>query len=151
MDGRLACHNPPDDRAPGRDCLRLSGGQLKLTSMAKVHRAPGATVLELGPSYASLDQQALQDLGGILLSEAIYADPPQLILDLSQTSYIGSSFIELLVRAWRRIQQRQGRLVLCATQPFCSEVLRAAHLDTIWITYPTREEALAALSRAGAD
>jgi len=114
--------------------------------MAKIRREPGATILELGSAYASLDQQALEDLGGVMLAEATHASPPRLVLDLSHTRLIGSSFLEILVRAWKRLRQREGEMVLCAVQPFCSEVLRAAHLDSIWPSYKTCEDALVALA-----
>jgi anti-anti-sigma factor len=114
--------------------------------MANVRRERGATILELGSAYASLDQQALENLGGVIFAEAAHANPPLLVLDLSQTRVIGSSFLEILVRAWKRLRQREGRMVLCAMQPFCTEVLRAAHLDSIWPSYQTCEEALVALA-----
>ncbi len=110
--------------------------------MATVLRQPNATVLELGPSYASLDLKALTELGEMLLSEATYADPPYLVLDLSQTCFIGSAFIELLVRAWKRISHRGGLMVLCGAQPFCAEVLKAARLDKLWPSFLTRQDAL---------
>jgi anti-anti-sigma factor len=118
--------------------------------MATVLRESNATVLELGPSYASLDVKALTEFGEVLLSEATYADPPHLILDLSKTNFVGSAFIELLVRAWKRISHRGGTMALCGAQPFCAEVLRAARLDSLWPSFPNRDEALnAAQTRGG--
>jgi len=117
--------------------------------MATIHREPNATVLELGPSYASLDLKALTELGEVLLSEATYADPPYLVLDLSQTSFVGSAFIELLVRAWKRISHRGGTMAVCGAQPFCVEVLKAAHLDSLWPSFPTRQGALNAAETHG--
>jgi len=117
--------------------------------MATIHREPNATVLELGPSYPSLDLNVLTDFGEVLLSEATYADPPYLVLDLSQTSFIGSAFIELLVRAWKRISHRGGVMAICGARPFCVEVLKAAHLDTLWPSFPTREEALSSAQTRG--
>ena len=79
--------------------------------MSCVIQQGGVTIIETGPSYSSLDYGALEGLGEVLLSEAAYADPPRLILDMSQTTFVSSSFIELLVRAWKRIKQRQGVMV----------------------------------------
>jgi len=109
--------------------------------MSCVIQQGGVTIIETGPSYSSLDYGALEGLGEVLLSEAAYADPPRLILDMSQTTFVSSSFIELLVRAWKRIKQRQGVMVLCAIQPYCREVLQTSRLDTIWPTFATRAEA----------
>ena len=113
--------------------------------MSHIIQCQGITVLELDPSYDSLDQRLLDEIGELLLAQATYADPPRLILDLTHTSFIGSSFIELLVQAWKRLKQRKGNMALCGLQPFCAEVLRTARLDTIWPVYPSRSEAVAAL------
>ena len=108
-------------------------------------RERDVTIIEFGPSYNSLDDEALEEVGGLLLSEAVHADPPQMILDLSDTRFIGSSFIELLVRAWKRLKERGGTMVLCGVQPFCAEVLQITQLTTLWKIFPTRAEALDAL------
>lgn len=100
------------------------------------------TVIELGKSYDSLDLDALNEIGSVLLTHARDAEPPRLVLDMSQTGFIGSTFIELLVRTWKRLRERGGTLSLCELQPFCQEVLRVTHLETIWPCYPTRDEAI---------
>lgn len=114
--------------------------------MTSVDRENDVTVLQLDANYASLDEKPLEELGEVLLSEATYAEPPRLLLDLSRTESIGSRFIELLVRAWKRVTMRGGAMVLCGVQPFCAEVLRVARLDTLWSSYSTRDEALAAVA-----
>ncbi len=112
--------------------------------MAGVTQQHDVTILELGPSYASLDIKALEAFGEVLFSEAAYAEPPRLLLDLAHTSFIGSAFIELLVRAWKRLKTRGGSMALCGLQPFCLEVLRIVRLDTVLPMHPTRSEAIAA-------
>ena len=114
-----------------------------MTSLTREH---DVTVLQLDASYASLDEKALEDLGEMLLAEAAYAEPPQLLLDLSGTQFIGSRFIELLVRAWKRVRTRGGSMALCGVQPLCAEVLGVARLDTLWTSYATRGEGIGALS-----
>jgi anti-anti-sigma factor len=85
-----------------------------------------------------------------MLREAEQADPPCLLIDLSQTDYIGSRFVELLVRVWRRLKQRGGVLALCGVQPFCLEVLKVTRLDQVWALYPSRPAALDALEVSAA-
>ena len=114
--------------------------------MIDLSREQDVTVLTLGPSYESLDDDALEEMGGLVLTAASTCEPPRLVLDLSQTTFIGSMFIELLVRAWKRLSERNGALVLCGVQPFCAEVIRVTRLDTLWESYPTRGEAVAALA-----
>jgi len=116
--------------------------------MIRISRQQDVTVVELGPSYQSLDAGVLQDVTGVLLTEATRADPPRMVLDLSATSYLGSAFIELLVRAWKRLTERGGTMVLCGLRPYCAEVLRVTRLDHLWKTFPTRDQAVAALGKA---
>jgi len=113
--------------------------------MSCVVREDEITIVELDPSYDSLDDQVLAEFGGVLLSEAAHADPPRLVLDFSRTTFIGSSFIELLIRAWKRLQQRSGTMVLCGVQPLCLEILEVTRLTSIWRIYPTRQEAVESL------
>jgi anti-sigma B factor antagonist len=106
------------------------------------------TVIELGPCYDSLDLNALNDAGSLLLTQATSAVPPRLVVDMSQTDFIGSTFIELLVRTWKRVTERHGTMVLCGLQPFCAEVLRATRLETVWTCYAARNEAVEALDKS---
>jgi anti-anti-sigma factor len=113
--------------------------------MMEVFRKDGVTILCTGPSYTGLQYEALQEFGEILLSEVTQAVPPRFVIDMSSTTYVGSSFIELLVRAWKRVKNRNGTMALCAVQPFCHEILHVSRLDTIWPIYATRDEAVGAV------
>lgn len=110
--------------------------------MVRVTQEQNVTVVIAGPSYTGLQYQALEEFGEVLLSEANQATPPRFVIDMSETSFIGSSFIELLVRAWKRIKNRHGTMALCAVHPLCREILRVARLDTIWPIYASRSEAV---------
>ena len=105
----------------------------------------GVTILSSGPTYTGLEHEALQEFGDVLLSQVSQTTPPRFVIDMAETEFIGSSFIELLVRAWKRVKSRNGTMALCAVRPFCHEILRISHLDTIWSIYATREEAIKAV------
>jgi anti-sigma B factor antagonist len=113
--------------------------------MAEVLRRQGVTVIALDAAYEALDQAKFERAQELLLGQAQTVEPPLLVLDLSKTSYMGSAFIEVMFRSWKRINERQGRLVLCGVQPFCAEVLRTTRLDTLVDHYVTVEDAVAAL------
>ena len=117
----------------------------KLIDMIEFSRQRDVTIVELGPSYESLDDRILEEIRGALLSEASKADPPPMVLDLSGTNYIGSAFIELLVRVWKRLTERGGTMVLCGLRPFCAEVLRVTGLDHLWRVFPTQDQAVTAI------
>ncbi len=114
--------------------------------MSRSFRERDVTIIEFGEDYDSLDYETLEKIGQLLLSEAAKADPPKLILDLSQTQFIGSSFIELLIRSWKRLKERDGTMVLCGVRPFCTEVLQITQLTSLWKIYASRTEALDAVT-----
>jgi len=114
--------------------------------MIRVSLQESVTIVELGSAYESLDDDALEEVGGLLLTKATTIEPPWMVLDLSGTRYIGSTFIELMVRAWKRLRERGGSLTVCCLQPFCAEVLGTTRLDTLIGIFATRDEAVAAMT-----
>jgi len=113
--------------------------------MENIVRQSGVTILRAGPDYASFDDPPMREFGEALMREAAEADPPRVVIDLAEMEYVGSAFLELLVRAWKRLKPRGGIMALCEAQPFCLEVLQSTRLDSLWPTYPSRDEAVAAL------
>ena len=114
--------------------------------MTRIFQQDGVTIVELDERYDSLDDDSIKRLSSALLEVATHSDPPVILLDLSNTRLIGSRFIGLLVRVWKRIQDRKGRMGLCCVPPFCREALVTTRLyDTLWGAYETRDEGIAVL------
>jgi anti-sigma B factor antagonist len=113
--------------------------------MLRISREQQITIVEFGKSYDSLDLQKLDEARSSLLDEADHAEPPLVVLDFARTTFIGSSFIELLVRAWKRLKQRGGLMTLCNLNPFCEEVFHVSRLDLLWQICPSRQAAIDAL------
>jgi len=113
--------------------------------MSNVVRRSGVTVLRTGSGYESFDDTTMQEFGEALMREAAEADPPRLVVDLAEVDYVGSAFLELLVRAWKRLKTRDGVMALCQAESFCLEVLESTRLNSLWPHYLTRDEAVAAL------
>jgi len=116
--------------------------------MTRLTHIQGVTVLELRSRYDSLDFKALDEFSQTILTAADQADPPRLLLDLSNTDYIGSTVLELLLSAWRRLEQKEdGGMALCGVNPFCLEVLETTRLNVLWPIYNTRGEAVRDLAK----
>lgn len=106
------------------------------------------TIVGLGQGFESVDERLLDSgFRDSLLEIADKADPPLVVLDLSRTTFFGSSFIELLFRIWNRQQTKpNGVFALCGVTKYCLEVLKVAHLDTLWQLFPDRAQAVETLS-----
>ena len=117
--------------------------------MSHLSHVAGVTVFQVDRQYDSLDEVKVGEFSALLMDAVEGAPHPLLLLDLGDTTFIGSGFLGVLVRAWKRIRDRKGRMALCRVNPLCGEVLRASKLDTIWEIYSTRDEAQRALAEAG--
>ncbi|MBW3540983.1 MAG: STAS domain-containing protein [Planctomycetes bacterium] len=112
----------------------------------KPEKQDGVTVLALGPRYESVDEHVLDEIREATLEAARTADPPRLVIDLSHTNFFGSAFIEILFRAYNRLNERpDGRFAISGLTQYCAEIIQVTHLDRLWSVYGTREEAVAAL------
>ena len=114
-----------------------------------VENYPPATVVHLGPAYGSVDEQGLRNVERILHRCAQTADPPNLLLDFSNTKYFGCGFLSVMLRCYERVKQRDGRFILCGLSPNPREVLHATQLDRLWEIYTTHDEAERAIRRCG--
>lgn len=114
-----------------------------------VAREDGITIAMFRQSFSQLDEMSIDIVNRRLGELVATLQPPTLILDMSQVEFFGSSFIESVFRAWKRLQGRPGaKFALCRLQPYCREVLEVTHLDQLWTLCGTREEAIAKLQSA---
>lgn len=65
---------------------------------------------------------------------------PACIVDLSPLNYMGSSMVALIVRVWKIVQSRRGKMVVVAANPVVLDVIRLAGLDRVWRIAPELKE-----------
>lgn len=80
------------------------------------------------------------------IAQALADDARDLIVDLTQTVFIDSSGLAVLMLAMRGAQRLDGRLVVIDAGGSVARTFRIAGLDQILTIVPTREAALAALA-----
>lgn len=115
------------------------------TGEPQVFEQDGVTIVAYGPEFERITEDCIPRAAQALL-KAAEAPTSRLIVDLSHTRFFGSSLIEVLFRAWNRLQQRPGaQFALCGLTPYCAEIIQITNLDRLWGMYPTREAALEAL------
>lgn len=113
--------------------------------MVRIAQQQQVTVVTMDAEYDSLDEAALARCSETLLTQASQISPPLLVLDFGNTRFLGSRFIEVVVRVWKRICERQGQMVLCNLDPFCAEILERTNLNRLWKFYPTQKAAVDSL------
>ncbi|MEW4488672.1 STAS domain-containing protein [Thalassoglobus sp. JC818] len=64
---------------------------------------------------------------------------PSCLVDLTQLDFMGSSLVALIVRIWREVKSRNGRLVVVTSHPIVKETISLAGLDKIWDIQPSIE------------
>jgi anti-sigma B factor antagonist len=72
-------------------------------------------------------------------------EPANLVIDLAHGEYLGTAMLGAIVKLWKRVSQRGGRLALCCVSENVLEVLRVTKLYTVWPIYPSRDQALTSI------
>jgi anti-sigma B factor antagonist len=93
----------------------------------------------------TMDSSLIEQASHILLELIRDQDNPLIVIDLEQVDFFGSSFLALLLRCWKRVQDRGGMMALAGVSERARELLRLTALDTIWPIYAGRREAIEAL------
>lgn len=69
----------------------------------------------------------------------------RVLMDMSETRYVSSDGLRVLMRASKGVKQNGGKLVLCCLTPRLTEIVSMAGLDHILEIYSTRSDAQRAL------
>ncbi|HSG17979.1 MAG TPA: STAS domain-containing protein [Anaerolineae bacterium] len=76
----------------------------------------------------------------------------QLIVDLSDVTYVNSGGLRCLVTVWRQARERGGNVVLCGLSERLAHVFRIVGFDKVFVIYPSRADAERGMaSEAGRD
>jgi anti-sigma B factor antagonist len=115
--------------------------------LTQITRIGTTTVITFTARCKHLDETIVEAVGREVMDAVGAATPPKVVLDLTATEFFGSSFIEVMFRAWNRLQkQTGGAMALAGLAPYCQEVLEITHLDKLWPAHPTAAAAVAALN-----
>ena len=69
-------------------------------------------------------------------------DTRNVVIDLQNTEYFGSSALGFLVRLWKSVISRGGRMAVCHLSDVEREILTMMRLDSLWTLCETVEEAV---------
>ena len=79
------------------------------------------------------------------LGEALESGHTRIVVDLTNTSFLDSTALGVLIGAVKRLRARDGVLTIVNTDPNIAKTFEITGLDQIFTIRPTREEAVEAL------
>lgn len=101
------------------------------------------TIVVFALALRRYDEVRQQDVSRQLLKIAGNAVSPWMSMYLAETQ----SFVEVLLRAWKRIGSREdARFAVGGLQKYCRRVLKITQVDRLMPLFATRDEAVAARS-----
>lgn len=80
------------------------------------------------------------------LLRMITAGETRMVIDLGEVGYISSIGLRVLLIAAKRLKAAKGQIAICAMQPPIKKVFEIAGFTALFKIFPTREEAVKALS-----
>jgi anti-sigma B factor antagonist len=84
------------------------------------------------------------------LGEAIEAHVDRIVVDLSETGFLDSTGLGVLIGALKRLRARDGRLTIVNVDESIAKTFEITSLDQILTICATRDEAIAALDQTPA-
>jgi len=111
------------------------------TDMLTVSEESGIQIVHIQP--ARLDDSNANELKAQLA--AVVENGHEIVLDLSHTEYVSSVGLSALVSLFKRVQGKNGHLILVAMQASVSDILESAHLRKLFKSAPDQEQAVAEL------
>lgn len=91
-----------------------------------------------------IDLFTAPDLKATLLG-AIDAGKSRIVVDLTETAFLDSTALGVLIGAIKRVRSRDGALTIVNTDPNIAKTFEITGLDQIFTITATRDEAIAAL------
>ncbi len=75
----------------------------------------------------------------------------EVVVDFSETTFIDSTTLGVLVGGVKRLRGNDGQLSLVCSDRNITKIFEITGLDRVFTIYPSRDEALAALRTAASD
>jgi len=99
-------------------------------------------IVALLPALNDVAWADIEKIGADVVSQLANLTTPLLLVDLTALNYMGSSQVALVVRMFKSIKERGGRLVVANKHPLVTEVLTLAGLNKLWTIVDSRDAAL---------
>ena len=112
----------------------------------RIERHGDIAVITPSPDVESMNEAVIHQAAQMVV-DTLKEDPPAgIVIDLSQVNYVGSVFVSFLLRCHMLAKKQGSEIVLSGASEPARELLHLLDLETVWALYPTRKEAVEALS-----
>jgi anti-anti-sigma factor len=112
----------------------------------RIERHGDIAIIVPSPEVEKMTEPMMDPAAQMVLAP-LRADPPAgLIFDLSNVDYVGSAFLSFLLSCYARVKKHGSEVVVAGASEKARELFHITAMDTLWALYPTRAEAIAALS-----
>jgi anti-anti-sigma factor len=112
----------------------------------QVEREGETLVVTALADLSELGYQQIEAGGRDVLDSIDQTAVRNVVVDFRKTDYCGSTALGLLVRIWKQVKSRGGRMALCHVSAHEKEILEVTHLDHVWPLFPSRSAALKAVA-----
>lgn len=102
----------------------------------------GRTVVSFLPHLNEIPWSEIEKVGGAILPRLQEGPSPGVLVDLCALKYMGSASLALIVRIYKTVTEKRGRMIVANSDPMVGEVLTKAGLEKIWEIAPSRDDGL---------
>lgn len=102
---------------------------------------PDLVTVVLHPAVVDASWSEVETFGTDVRKELENRQQPACVIDLSPLTYMGSSLVALIVRVWKIVHARGGKMVVVCGNPVVLDVIRLAGLDKVWQIAPEMDTA----------
>lgn len=107
----------------------------------ELEKRAGYSRLALHPNLNAFRWEDVERSAAGILGELEATRAPAVVVDLSPLDYLGSAQLTLLVRIWKMIKSRDGKMVVHVHGPVVREVINTAGLNSLWELADSHESA----------
>jgi anti-anti-sigma factor len=118
---------------------------MKAGKYVRIEQAGPSLVVTPLFTFARFTEADIADEWKVLEERLTEPSVKNVVIDLGEIPYFGSTVLEWMVQLWRRIKAKGGEFAACNCTPVGHEVLKAARFDKLWTIFATRDEALAGI------
>lgn len=102
-------------------------------------------VVALLPELNEVPWADIERVGSEILAKLQPLASPHLLVDLCALNYMGSAQVALVVRMFKTVKEKNGKMVVANRDPMVLEVLTLAGLNKVWTIVDSRERAMSML------